>query len=61
MENNRKKRLSEIDQEKLEIEFKSLIKEFVKETGIFPTQIYLIAEGSSQSSIVKYKISRQVY
>ncbi|WP_347007649.1 hypothetical protein [Enterococcus durans] len=56
-----KKSLISIDEKNLKKNFNDLIKEFVKETGEFPSQIHLVAEGHSQYQAVKFEIKEQIY
>lgn len=56
-----KKSLISINEKNLKKNFNDLIKEFVKETGEFPSQIHLVAEGHSQYQAVKFEIKEQIY
>ncbi|NTJ29739.1 hypothetical protein HQ622_11090 [Enterococcus faecium] len=49
-----KKSLMTINEKQLKENFNDLIKEFVKETGEFPNQIHLVAEGYSRYQAVKF-------
>lgn len=56
-----KKSLMTINEKQLKESFNDLIKEFVKETGKFPNQIHLVAEGRSQHQAVKFEMKKQIY
>lgn len=56
-----KKSLMTINEKNLKKKFNDLIKEFVKETGEFPSQIHLVAEGHSQYRAVKFEMKKQIY
>lgn len=56
-----KKSLMSINEKQLKENFNNLIKEFVKETGEFPSQIHLVADGDNRSTIEKYEIWKQIY
>ena len=56
-----KKILMTINGKQLKENFNDLIKEFVKETGEFPNQIHLVAEGHSQYQAVKFEMKKQIY
>lgn len=55
------KSLMTINEKQLKENFNDLIKEFVKETGEFPNQIHLVAEGHSQYQAVKFEMKKQIY
>lgn len=56
-----KKSLISIDEKNLKKNFNDLIKEFVKETGEFPSQIHLVAEEHSRYQAVKFEMKKQIY
>lgn len=56
-----KKSLMTINEKQLKENFDDLIKEFVKETGEFPHQIHLVAEGHSRYQTVKFEMKKQIY
>ncbi|EKZ0101991.1 hypothetical protein [Enterococcus faecium] len=56
-----KKSLMTINEKNLKKNLNDLIKEFVKETGEFPIQIHLVAEGHSQYQAVKFVMKKQIY
>ncbi|HIB1873245.1 TPA: hypothetical protein ACWWCM_000762 [Enterococcus faecium] len=56
-----KKSLMTINEKNLKKNLNDLIKEFVKETGEFPIQIHLVAEGHSQYQAVKFEMKKQIY
>lgn len=56
-----KKSLMTINEKQLKENFNDLIKEFVKETGEFPNQIHLVAEGYSRYQAVKFEMKKQIY
>ena len=53
--------MSSISESELLQKYKCLIREYYEETGEFPNQIHLIAEGCSQSQAVKFELKKQVY
>lgn len=56
-----KKCLMTINEKQLKENFNDLIKEFVKETGEFPNQIHLVAEGHSRYQAVKFEMKKQIF
>lgn len=54
-------KLTSIDEIELLQKYKDLVKEYYKETGEFPSQIHLIAEGYSQYQAVKFEMKKRVY
>lgn len=54
-------KMSSISESELLQKYKCLIREYYEETGEFPNQIHLIAEGCSQSQAVKFELKKQVY
>lgn len=53
-------RLSVTDANKLKQDLDSLIRVFVKETGEYPSQIYLVAEAHSQLRAEKYVMKQRI-
>lgn len=54
-------KMSTISENELIEKYKSLIKEYHKKTGEFPSQIHLIAEGCSQYQAVIFELRKQIY